>query len=101
MTIKWIINTPNGSELRCLLDVSIMLDCKFIYDELKNEAYYDHFSDEILEFADKIEYCINNLNINILTIDELDKLERIKFIIKWLRFWGENDYSFYVALTLN
>jgi hypothetical protein len=36
-----------------------------------------------------------------LTIDELDKLEKIKFIIRWLRFWGKNHFSFYVALTLN
>jgi hypothetical protein len=100
MAIKWIINTSNGSELRCLLDVSIMLDCTFIYDELKNEAYHDHFSDEMLEYAKKIECCINKLNINMLTIDEIDKLQKIKFIINWLRFWGKNDFAFYVALTL-
>jgi hypothetical protein len=100
MTIKWIINSFNESELKCLLDVSIMLDCNFIYDELKNEAFHDHFSYDMIEYSYKLESCINKLDKNMLTIDEIDKVEKIKFIINWLRFWGDNNFSFYVILTL-
>ena len=104
MTIKWIINTTNTNQLKCLLDVSIILECKFIYNELKKESFNDHFSDDMLEYANKLEECINKFDTDTLNIeenDETDKIQTIKFIINWLRFWGEYGYGFYVVLALN
>ena len=83
------------------MTVSIILDCKFIYNEIKQEAYHDHFSDDIIEYADKLESCIINNIEHIKEIEEINKLNQIIFIIKWLRFWGESGFGFYVVLTLD
>ncbi len=101
MALKWIINSSNEKELKCLLDVSIIIGCKFIYNELKTEAYHDHFDKDMIEYANKLQNCINNINKNCLDIDINDQIEKIKFIINWLRFWGENNFGFYVILSLN
>jgi hypothetical protein len=65
-----------------------------IDDELREEAYEDHTSEQMLEYADKLEICLNKFDRE--QTNEESELEDIADTIKWLRFWGSKSHGFRV-----
>ena len=63
-------------------------------DELREEAYEDHTSEQMLVFADKLEICLNKFDRE--QTNEESELEDIADTIKWLRFWGSKSHGFRV-----
>lgn len=64
-----------------------------IDDDLREEAYEDHNSIEMLEYADKLDLCLKKFDSN---TNEESELEDIADAIKWLRFWGSKGHGFRV-----
>ena len=65
-----------------------------IDDELREEAYEDHNSNQMLKYADKLEACLQKFDRN--QTDEESELTDIADAIKWLRFWGSKSHGFRV-----
>lgn len=90
----------------CLIGGSFVSDdCDFrgkvigqsdiLSEELKNEAYEHHSSEQCIEYAIKLEIFIETLNKEDLTEDEQEDYDFIVKAINWLKFWGKLGHGYY------
>jgi hypothetical protein len=72
-------------------------ESNLIDEELKEEAGNDHNSLQTIDYANRLEICISNIDINKLDDDDKEDYNCILEAIKWLKFWGQNGHGFVIS----
>ena len=73
-----------------------IFESNLIDEELKEEACNNHNALQTIDFANRIQISIQNIDINKLDEDDKEDYNNVIDGIKWLKFWGENGHGFVV-----
>jgi len=76
---------------KCIFNSSL------INDELREEACIEHNYIQAIDYANRLEIDINNINVNNLNDEEYEDYNYILKGIEWLKSFGENGYGYSVC----
>ncbi len=90
-----VLDKIKHTEINDIFSGKCIFFSEIIEDELlKEEAGTQHNALQSLDFANRLEIEISNINKEELNEDELEDYKYVIKGIKWLRFWGRNGHGF-------
>ncbi len=90
-----VLDRHTNSQFDTIFSGKCIFFSSIIEDELlKEEAGNQHNAMQALDYSNRLQIEISNINKDTLNEDELEDYEYVIKGIKWLRFWGRNGHGF-------